>query len=76
MSTFSRSFNHHWKCRKQERFSDNLGHNICEHYNVLQVRLSQVKRSLISIITNLVYELPRQLSRELPNDLRLKILGN
>ena len=76
MSTFSRSFNHHWKCRKQERFSDNLSHNIWEHYNVLQVWLSQVKRSLISSITNLVYELPRQLSRELPNDLRLKILGN
>ena len=32
----------------------------------------QVKRNLISSISNLVYELPH----ELPNDLRLKILGN
>ena len=33
---------------------------------------SQVKRNLISTIANLVYELPY----ELPNDLRLRILGN
>ena len=32
----------------------------------------QVKRNVISSISNLVYELPH----ELPNDLRLRILGN
>ena len=32
----------------------------------------QVKRYLMSSITNLVHELPH----ELPNDLRLRILGN
>ena len=32
----------------------------------------QVKRNVISSIANLVYELPH----ELPNDLRLRVLGN
>ena len=32
----------------------------------------QVKRNVISSIANMVYELPH----ELPNDLRLRILGN
>ena len=41
--------------------------------NLVQLsELPQVKRYLISSITNLVHELPY----EFPNDLRLKILGN
>ena len=40
--------------------------------STIQVRLATSKRNLISSITNLVYELPL----ELPNDLRLRILGN
>ena len=38
----------------------------------LRSESAQVKRYLISSITNLVHELPH----ELPNDLRLRILGN
>ena len=50
----------------------NLGHNILELYNVLvQIRLTS-KTKRVSSISNLVYELPH----ELPNDLRLRILGN
>ena len=51
----------------------NLGHNILELYNVLiQTRLPQVKRNVMSSIANLVYELPD----ELPNGLRLRKLGS
>ena len=51
----------------------NLGHNLFELYNILvQIRLTQVKRNVISSIANLVYELPHELS----NDLTLRILGN
>ena len=44
------------------------------HFLVIQHRSeqSQVKRYLMSSITNLVHELPH----EFPNDLRLRILGN
>ena len=50
----------------------NLGHNILELYNVLvEIRLTKVNRNVVSIIADLVYELPHQL----PNDLRFKILG-
>ena len=44
------------------------------HFLIIWLRSesSQVKRYLISSITNLVHELPH----ELPNDLRLRILGN
>ena len=45
----------------------NLGHNILELYNV-----NDIKRNVISSIANLAYELPRKL----PNDSRLRILGN
>ena len=43
-------------------------------FTVFQYRtgLPQVKQSLISSITNLLYELPQRLL----NDLRLRILGN
>ena len=51
--------------------SYNPGHNILELYDIL-VNSRQVKRNLISSIANLVRELPH----ELPNDLRLRILGN
>ena len=46
----------------------NHGHNILELYNFVL----QVKRNVISSIANLVYELPHKL----PNNLRLRILGN
>ena len=44
------------------------------HFLIISLRSEspQVKRYLISSITNLVHELPY----ELPNDLRLRILGN
>ena len=51
----------------------NLNHNILVLYSVLvQVRFVTSKTTLISSITNLVYELPR----ELPNDLNLRKLRN
>ena len=51
----------------------NLGHNILELYNVLvEIRLQQVKRTVVSSTANLGCEFPH----ELPNDLRLRILGN
>ena len=51
----------------------NPGHNILAPFNNLaDVLIPQVKRYLISNITTLVHELPQ----ELPNDLRLRILGN
>ena len=57
----------------KRKFSDNLVHNILELYNVLiQTRLTTVTRNVISSGANLVHELPD----ELPNDLRLRILGN
>ena len=45
-----------------------------EALNVLQCRpeYPQIRRDLISIIINLIYELPL----ELPSDLRLRIFGN
>ena len=49
----------------------NLGHDILELYNVL-AQIRSTKRNAISIIGNLVYELPH----ELPNDLRLRVLVN
>ena len=73
MSTFSRMMNHHWKCWKQRKFSGNLGQNIFELYYVLvQVRVATSNRDLIYSITNLVFDFPH----ELPNNLRLRILGN
>ena len=51
----------------------NSGHNILELYNILlKIDSPQVKRNLIISIANLVHQLPQ----ELPNDLRLRILGN
>ena len=51
----------------------NPGHNILELCNVLvEIRVAQVKRNLISSITNLVHEL----SFKLPNELKLRILEN
>ena len=60
--------------KKMESFVYNLGHNILGLYNVLvQIRLTtRVKRNVVSSVANLVYELPHKL----PNDLRLRILGN
>ena len=53
------------------RSISNLGHDILELYNVL-AQIRSTKRNAISIIGNLVYELPH----ELPNDLRLRVLVN
>ena len=52
----------------------NPGHNILELYNVLtQVPLATSKIKIdINLIKNLVFKLPH----ELPNGLRLRILGN
>ena len=59
--------------RSKEKFSDNPARNILELYNFQYGSDSpQVKRNLISSITILVYEL----RHKLPNDLRLRILGN
>ena len=54
-----------------EVYISNLGHDILELYNVL-AQIRSTKRNAISIIGNLVYELPH----ELPNDLRLRVLVN
>ena len=66
ISFFSRTFNHQWQRRGK---SD----NISELSNVLvQIRLTQVKQNVISSLANLLYDL----SHELSNELRLRILGN
>ena len=54
-----------------EVYISNLGHDILELYNVL-AQIRSTKRNAISIIANLVYELPHKL----PNDLRLRVLVN
>ena len=73
--------------RVKEKFSNNPGHNILELFNnLVQVQIAtsktklglqynkspQVKRNLVSSITNLVHES----SHELLNHLGLRILGN
>ena len=51
----------------------NPGHNILELYNILlQIRFTTSKRKFDIQYSNLVHELPH----ELPNNLRLRILGN
>ena len=51
----------------------NLGQNILELYNILvEIRLTASKTNVVSSIANLVYKLPH----ELPNELRVRILGN
>ena len=74
MSIFFRNSNLCWKCRDQKKkISDNLVHNILELYNVLrQTRLTTSKTKRVSSIANLVHVL----HHELPNELRLRILGN
>ena len=53
--------------------TSNIGHNVLELYNFTmfqrQSYLKQVKWNLISSITNLVYQLPR----DLPHNVRLRI---
>ena len=59
--------------RAKRKFSDNPGRNILELYNILvKVRFTTIKTKLYIQYSKLEYELPH----ELPNDLRLKILGN
>ena len=73
---FSRNLKHHWKSREEKEsfrtFQVKKFWNLTMTYYRLDLR--QVKRILISSITNLVYGLPR----EFPNDLRLDLrkLGN
>ena len=72
MGTFSRKLNHHWKCREQRKHFETVSVIIFWHFLIINHRSPQVKRCLISSITNLVHELPY----ELPNDLRIRRLGN
>ena len=74
MSVFSRRFNYHWKCREQKKNFQTILVKIFWHFTLFHYRskLSQVKRTLISSITNLFSEL----SQKLPKDVRLGILGN
>ena len=58
---------------QKKKFSDNLGHNILRFLMFYQIFLSpQVKRCTIIAYKHGIYEL----SHELLNDLRLRILGN
>ena len=74
VSTFFRYVNHHWKCREQKENFQEILIIIFWNFTIFQYRSNspQVKGTLISSIANLVYELPN----ELPNDFRLRILGN
>ena len=59
--------------RAKRKFWGNYGHNILElHIVLIQTDEPQVKRKVITDKANLVYEF----SHELPNDLRVMILGN
>ena len=64
------------KKKKKENFADNLFHNILIFLNFLmfyQIFLSpQVKRCVIIAYKHGIYEFPL----ELPNDFRLRMLGN
>ena len=74
ISTFSRNFNHHWKCREQKQNFRIIEVIIFWNFTIFQYSSDslQVKRNFISSIANLVYELPH----ELPNEGRLRILEN
>ena len=74
MSTFPAKFNHRWKCTEQKKKFQTIVVIISRKLTMFQYRSEspQVKRNLISTISNLVYELPH----ELPNDLRPRNLGN
>ena len=71
---FPRNSNHHWKCREEKEGFEATLVIISWNFTIFQYRSDspQVKGNLISSITNLLYELPH----ELPNDLRLRKLGN
>ena len=88
MSTFSRNFAHHWKCREQKEnfqtivviifWNFTIFYNILQYFTILynilvHVRFTTIKRKFISSIANLVYELPQTC---IPNDWWLRILGN
>ena len=74
MSIFSRNLSHHWNCKEiKTKYLENIGHNILELCRLLvQINYSQIKGNLISSIANVVHKLPHWL----PNDLRLRNLGN
>ena len=61
------------KTKTKENFADNQGHNIMRLFDTLPIFFSlKVERGLIISNEHGIYELPH----ELPNDLKLKILGN
>ena len=61
------------KTKTKENFADNHGHNIMRLFDTLPNFFSQqVERGLINSNKHGIYELPH----ELPNDLKLTILGN
>ena len=74
MSNFSRNLYHRQECREQREIFQTILIIIFCNFAVFKYRSDspQVQENMISTITNLKYEL----SHELPNDLRLRILGN
>ena len=71
MSLFPINLNHHWKCREQKEILQTILVIISWNFSAGPI-WNKKKRNSISSITNLLYQLPH----ELPNDLRIRILGN
>ena len=74
MSYFSRNLNHHSKCRVRKEIFQTILTTIFWNFSIFYHRPDQpqVKRKVVATTTSLVYGF----SHELPNDLRLRILGN
>ena len=72
ITLFTKNLNHYWKCREQS-YSDDPGHNVLELYTALvQVRFVTSKTKFY-ICYN---KLGERVAHVLPNDLRLRTLGN
>ena len=74
MSSFFQKFESSLECREQKENFQTILVIILWNFEIFYYRSDspQVKQNLISGIANLVFELPH----ELPNNLRLRILGN
>ena len=74
MSYFSRNLNHHSKCRVRKEIFQTILTTIFWNFSIFYHRPDQpqVKRKVVATTTSLVYGF----SHELPNNLRLRILGN
>ena len=74
MSISTRDFNQHWKCKEQKQNFQTILVMTFRNFTMFQYRSHspQVKQNVLSSTGNLVYKL----HHELPNDLRLRILGN